>query len=291
MNIGIVGSSGYLGRFLIDKLKKDKKITVQAAIGRKGDNDSRYLFLDLLKPERFDYGKLESLDAVLFLAAVSSPDICAKEFESSYAANVTGSIYFIKEALKKQCRVLFFSSDAVFGQDLGRAFDEESPANPNTPYGIMKKEVEDAFMGQENFKVIRLPYVVSKEDRFTTYILSCIKKQVTAEIYHPFYRNAVGRETVGQAVLWMLFHWESFSSGILHVSGSELVSRIRIADEISRFLGQKLSCKILRPSNEFYQNRQEITQIKSIYNRSCQIWKEVSFTEQIQKELEGWKIE
>ena len=98
------------------------------------------IYLDLLEAEQFDYRVLDHINFVIMTAAISSPDKCASDFDFCWGVNVTGTSHFIREAIKRGCRVLFFSSDAVFGDIPGKIYDEESDTRAVTAYGKMKKD-------------------------------------------------------------------------------------------------------------------------------------------------------
>lgn len=283
MKVALVGSSGYISGFLIKKFQSASEIKEIVRIDKVGETDA---CLDLEKADEFSYAVLDGVDFVVFTAAISSPDKCASEPEYCERINVTGTGYFIGEALRRGCRVLFFSSDAVYGEDTGTIFTEESPTAPKTPYGHMKKAIEDRFLGNENFKAIRLSYVVSAKDRFVSYCLDCMAKGVTAEVYHPFYRNCVSVHDVVNVVSWLILHWEEYRPGLLNVAGEELVSRVRIADEINRIAKDRLRYTIVKPKDSFYSNRPAITQMRSLYLGKYGILTNNSFTEKIRLELE-----
>lgn len=57
---------------------------------------------------RFDYSTLDNIDYIIFTAAVSGPDQCAEEFDLCWKVNVDGTLFFITEAIKRKCKVLFF---------------------------------------------------------------------------------------------------------------------------------------------------------------------------------------
>lgn len=287
MNVAIVGSSGYIAKFLIRRLRKESMVEKILTIGRKTEAD---IYLDLLEPEKFDYRNLDNIDYVVFTAAVSSPDKCAEEFELSWNINVIGTKYFIKNAIARKCKVLFFSSDAVFGDDSLDIYIEESPTFAVTPYGRMKKEVEDEFKNCLYFKAIRLSYVVSSKDRFVSYCVSCMRNNVVAEIFHPFYRNCTVINDVSNIVIWFSQHWDQYKPFALNVAGKELVSRVRIADELNRHFDTKLRYTIVNPGEQFYLNRPQITQMKSIYMDKYHIVEELSFTEKLGMELEELEI-
>ncbi len=238
---------------------------------------------------RFDYSTLDNIDYIIFTAAVSGPDQCAEEFDLCWKVNVDGTLFFITEAIKRKCKVLFFSSDAVFGNIPEEVYTEKSVTMPLTPYGRIKQALEDKFKTNKYFKAIRLSYVVSAKNRFISYCLSCIKSGKTAEIYHPFYRNCISVHDVVNVVIWFIQNWDNYKFPVINVAGKELVSRIRIADEINRFYDGKLKYNILYPGKKFYANRPEITQMKSLYIQKYQIIEDNTFTEKIKKELEDIK--
>ncbi len=287
MKIGIVGSDGYIAGYLLSHYQNKDYIEEILCID-KSDRADR--FLDLVHPEAFDYSALDSLDYIIFTAAVSGPDACADKFDDCWAINVTGTKHFIEEAIERQCRVLFFSSDAVFGDMPGAVYTESSETKAQTPYGKMKKAVEDAFKHSPYFKAIRLSYVASSQDRFITYCKSCIQKGECAEIFHPFYRNCIVVSDVVQVVEWMGLHWTEYRPSFLNVAGRELVSRIRMADELNRIFQDRLQYKIVQPEENFYKNRPRITQMESIYLGQYEIVQNESFTEKIQREMEDIEI-
>lgn len=284
MNIAIVGSSGYIAGFLLNKFCNDESINKLIEIDQIPETD---FYLDLQKADEFQYDILDDINFIIFTAAISGPDKCASDFDYCWSINVTGTKIFIREALKRHCKVLFFSSDAVFGDISGEIYTEESDTKAVTPYGKMKKEIEDEFKKNSDFKAIRLSYVVSSKDRFVSYCLNCIENGETANVFHPFYRNCIVVSDVVNVVTWLTKHWNEYKPFVLNVAGKELVSRVRIADELNRYLNNKLKYKISTPSDAFYLNRPKITQMQSLYLYKYNILDDDTFTEKIGKELEN----
>lgn len=287
MNIALIGSSGYIAEFLLHRFEEETYIDNVLTVDQSKNADAH---LNLLEPQKFDYDLLDNIDFVVFTAAISSPDKCASDFEWCWSINVAGTSYFINKAIERNCKVLFFSSDAVFGNISGYIYDEFSITNAATPYGLMKKAIEDEFKNNSKFKCIRLSYVASKKDKFISYCLNCVEKGMTAEVFHPFYRNIIIVSDVVNVVVWFFKYWDKYKPFVLNVAGKELVSRVRIADELNRILGNKLKYKILTPSTEFYKNRPKITQMKSLYLQEYNILENNTFTEKMQKELSNIKL-
>lgn len=286
MKVALVGSSGYIAQYILKQLIDEPEIELVLKLGRNIASDT---YLDLSEASKFDYSLLDDIDHIIFTAAVSGPDQCAKEFDNCWRINVAGTSYFIWEAIKRNCHILFFSSDAVFGDIPGAIYDEESVTAAQTPYGRMKKAVEDKFKEERNFKSLRLSYVASGTDRFITYCRNCMKKGEVADIFHPFYRNVTVISDVINIVKYFIFHWDQYEPAFLNVAGKELVSRVRIADELNRFLGGRLKYTISIPEDEFFLNRPRITQMKSLYMQKYHIIPDATFTEKIAKELENIK--
>lgn len=285
MNIAIVGSSGYIGRYLYGKLSQFEYIDILWRIGREKGVD---YVLDLANAEKFDYSVLKPIDYIIFTAAISSPDNCEKEYAKCWKVNVDGTCFFIHKALNMRCKVLFFSSDAVYGNIPGYIYSEDAETRAETDYGRMKKVVEDEFMNETFFKAMRLSYVVSAKDRFVSYCLECVKDKITAEVFHPFYRNCITISDVGNMVIWLIKYWNEFPHTFLNGAGGELVSRVRIADEINRITNGGLRFRIVVPDKSFYFNRPEITQMESLYLYRYNIIAQKSFTRRLQSELEGY---
>lgn len=286
LKTALIGSSGYIAQYILRRFAEESEIKSVLKIDRDEKADA---YLDLSEAEKFDYTALDSIDYVVFTAAISGPDQCAKEFDACWKINVAGTSNFIREAIKRNCRVLFFSSDAAFGDIPGKIYDEESSTDAYTPYGKMKKAVEDEFKNDSLFKAIRLSYVASANDKYYTYLLNCIRKNETADIFHPFYRNVTVVSDVADIVAYFALHWDEYKHTFLNVAGKELVSRVRMADELNRFIGGGLKYTISMPGEEFFTNRPRITQMKSLYMNKYGIVEDKSFTEKIAKELK--KIE
>lgn len=287
MKIAIVGSSGYIAKHLMKAFTSQISDCEIVKIDMVGDVD---LPLQLTAPEEFEYDKLKGIEYVIFTAAISGPDMCANDFEKCWNINVTGTSYFIREAIQRGVKVLFFSSDAAFGDIPGHIYDEDSETKAYTAYGKMKKTIEDEFKGNPLFKCIRLSYVASANDKFISYCLNCIRNGETADIFHPFYRNCTTVGDVIKAIIWLLNNWTKFNSFVLDVTGTELVSRIRMADELNRYFGNKLKYVVSKPDESFFKNRPQVTQMKSKYLYKLGIVEEQTFTEKFQKELQNIEL-
>lgn len=256
MNNIIIGKNGFIAKKLV--LRNQYQTTTS------NTEDKNSLFLDLRKIEEFDFSILNNNTTIIFLGAISSPDICNNHYEEAYNINVLGTKHFIEKSIKNSAKVLFFSSDVVYGNAI-EEINEISKTNPFGNYAKMKDEIEKAFEHEKNFKVFRLSYVLSNEDKYLSYLKSCIDKNEVAEVFHPFSRKVVYIEDVLESIENILIKWDDFENQKFNICGDEDVSRKDIADFYNKAIGNKLGYKILEPDDYFWEARPKDINITSIY--------------------------
>ena len=93
MKTALVGSSGYIAKFILKRFAEETEIESVLKLDR---NEKADAYLDISEAEKFDYTVLEDIDYVVFTAAMSGPDQCAKEYDACWKINVTGTSYFIR---------------------------------------------------------------------------------------------------------------------------------------------------------------------------------------------------
>lgn len=259
----ITGADGYIGSRLVQQLTKKYKVEKILLDGK-----DKELSLNLERPEEFRFDVIKKSDVIIHLAAISSPDKCAKEYEKSYRINVTGTKYFISECLRRGAGVLFFSSDVVYGPSNFEGkdyFNENSDCHPLGEYGDMKREVEKSFQGKDNFKIFRLSYVYSKNDKFTKYLNSCCEKGEVADVFHPFSRNVVYIGDILSAVDQLIEKWEDTKESIFNLVGPETISRKKMAELYQKDVDSRLQFKISEPEEIFFNNRPKAVRVKSLH--------------------------
>lgn len=285
--VTIFGSSSMIGNQLFENLTQNGFDVT--GISRKSSRDLNGKF-DLYDYKNINYDFLDKCDILIIVAAISSPDLCEKEVEYCYRINVSGTKYLIDRAIEKGCKVIFFSSDAVFGKDNGYAFDEDSLKKPISNYGKMKSEIEDIFENNSNFKTLRLSYVFSYYDKFTKYYLSNLRNNELAEIFHPLYRNVVCIDDVNEVVNKIIKNWDLYYFRKINLCGKELLSRVNIVDAINRHLNINCKYSIVEMDENFLDIRPKITQMKSNYMRDILDSYDTSFFEKVSIELSKYKI-
>lgn len=253
----VVGATGYIGMGLLSNAKANSVTYGTSTIGTSG-----LLPLRLDAPSDFDYKIVLPGDVVLLAAAISAPDLCAREHERAWAVNVTGTSDFINQVIACDGRVVFFSSDTVYGER-SNIFDESAECQPAGEYAEMKREVEKRFLGNPNFKSIRLSYVFSREDKFTKYLSGCVERGEEAELFHPFYRAIVHRRDVIEGALALTQRWDEFPQQVINFGGPEVFSRIDFAECLKRVALPHLRYRVTEPGDDFFKNRPRIIAMSS----------------------------
>ena len=213
--------------------------------------------LQLDVPDEFDYGIIQPSDLVLLTAAISAPDICARENARAWAVNVAGTSEFITKVMARGARVILFSSDTVYGERSDE-FDERAVCNPAGEYAAMKHEVEKRFLNNPLFKSIRLSYVFSREDKFTKYLSGCAERGEEAELFHPFYRAIVHRDDVVEGAIALARRWDEFPLQGVNFGGPEVLSRIDFAESLKSAALPGLIYRVTEPGDDFFENRPRV---------------------------------
>ena len=220
----ITGRTGYIARALVNTFESNHWITTSTS--RCGNDSS--LALDLCNSEAFDYSVLGPKDIVIHLAGVSSPDICRRDQARSLKINVEGTLTFLHRCIERGARVIFYSSDVVYGMT-SNGVDEQAETQPVGLYGQMKRDVEIELVKSQKAKIVRLSYVFSRNDKFLQYLAESDARNEAATIFHPFFRNVVHLLDVIEGTRSLCENWEQFPQNIFNFGGPELISRLDIA--------------------------------------------------------------
>ena len=146
MNMLITGSSGFIGRYFINKYRS--KYHIDAFSFQRDD---------------FDALDLNNIDAILHLSALVHQMNGASD-EEYEKINVIQTLELANRA--KQYGVkhfIFMSTIKVYGEETDHIYTEESKCNPQDAYGVSKLKAEQELkkVEDENFivSIIRTPVV------------------------------------------------------------------------------------------------------------------------------------
>lgn len=259
MQVFVIGCKGYIGWPTV-KILKSYDFSVMAVSSHP---DPGMLHLDLSLPDKFSYNHIKVGDVILMTAALSSPDVCREQTDLANAINVVGTGYFIERCLELGARVLFFSSDTVYGPGETER-TEAAICYPAGEYAFMKREVETRFADHPAIKVLRLSYVFSSGDKFTSYLTACARARKEAEIFHPMFRRAVYLGDLLELLKLICTAWDKITDKVINVCGPELLSRVDMAHLYREVVAPALQFNIVQPPPEFFVARPQVINMSDL---------------------------
>jgi len=252
----IIGATGFVGKRL---LACASKIGKSFGTSSKGGEHQK---LDLKNLTKNDLGFINSNDVLFITAAISSPDICSKDPKLAWAVNVDGTSRLIEYAMEIGARVIFFSSDTVYGERFDD-FDESSDIAPLGIYALMKSEIERKFLNVAEFKSIRLSYVFSSEDKFTQYVINTHRKGEEVDVFDSLARSVIYLEDVVQGVLNLSQNWYKIDNKIINFGGDNLYTRADMAQILKDAYLSDLKIRKIIPDAKFFESRPRVINMKS----------------------------
>jgi len=257
VKISLIGGSGYIGTQILKKIPKKHIRFATSSNQKEGFKKFR-----LESQKDLDNLELSQNDFIIITATSFSPEYKEISLDESREININGTFSLIEKALYNKCRIIYFSSDTVYG-NLNKICVEDSFCKPISEYARMKLEIENSFRKDKNFKSLRLSYVYSKNDNFSKYLLSCSKLNKIAEVYHPFYRSIICINDLINGIFSLINNWKIYDQSIINFGGPELLSRLDIAKIYRKFYLNNLRFQVNTPPDDFFLTRPVIIDLKS----------------------------
>ena len=212
----IIGGTGFLGT----------KLTT---------SNSKWIEFETLHKNAIDLPKsMSTINTIIYLRALSSPTQVQQDPVKSNEINVFKTSRIIKECLELGKRVIFASSDVVYGNTGNDIASETSALNPFGLYAMQKAKIETIFGDRQNFLALRLSLMVGEGSRLRNMLLN--EKGVL--IPNPVVRNPIGVKCVVGLIekLVLTEIWDQTQKAI-NVGGPESMTILELATLESRILG------------------------------------------------------
>lgn len=185
----------------------------------------------LLKTDLQDFQQLKELlnqlqpDAVVHLAAQSSPNGCESQPKESYRLNVTVPCNFAGLCADSHIPLVFTSTDLVFN-GLNPPYQEADPVSPVNRYGEQKAKAEEEVLSRYPEAVVcRMPLmfgaVPPTASTFLQLSLQILRNGQDLKLFTDEFRTPVSGTTAAQGLLLALKQVQ----GRVHLGGRERISR------------------------------------------------------------------
>ena len=148
-NILITGGLGFIGSHITNKLLENNcvKIIDSLATGKLNNlKDEKHENLTVIKKDLNSLdlkSKLENIDYVFHLAAMTSVPLSVKEPTLCNIENVTSTINLLNACVQNDVKkIIFSSSSAVYGENTNMPLKESETPMPTSPYAASKASCE-----------------------------------------------------------------------------------------------------------------------------------------------------
>lgn len=241
--IVITGSSGFVGKFAVDTLRKSGYKVIEI------DFTNGY---DLTKSNCLDL--VESYDWIIHLASRSFVPQSFEQPQSFYNDNFLGTLTVLESARKKGAKVLYFSS-YLYGVPQYLPVDEKHPLAPHNPYAQTKLICEKLCEGYHrdfglDIMVFR-PFNIYGEGQNNSFLIPSIVEQaksgkIVLKDPRPK-RDFIHVQDIVKAIEHTISNQFS-GSQILNLGSGNSTSIEEIALIVAKFVNRKLSIEF---TNEF----------------------------------------
>lgn len=258
MRILVTGASGMLGSNLAVELSKNHNVY--------GTGNSKIIIS--INYQEFDlfnncYDKLiqwSKPELIIHCAAITNGDYC--EFNSWEAFKINGfSVKKLMEATHDQVKIIYISTDAVFPSSLNLARESDCKF-PESVYG-KSKELGEFFLTNSTRKhiIVRTTIVginsYSNKSSFVQWILKSVKEKQPVKLFDDVLFTPISIWDFIDEVCFIINN-DLFDSKVLHISGSESISKYEFGYELIKQLNLDTR----------YIKKGRISEYKNRFNRS-----------------------
>jgi len=235
----VTGCSGFVGSNVARRARGSWGVFGTYSSSEPDSGWVSWVHLDLRDgPSIFDLIAKVRPDAVIHCAAISKIDYAENHREETRAVNVFGS-----EALAEACsryglRFVALSTDTVF-DGISGWYSEDDPPNPVNFYGRTKVECERAIMEAcPDAAIVRTALVYgfprAGGTSFFARLVGSLRRGEKVELLKEEIRTPVDVLTLADALLELA---SAGFSGLIHIAGTERLSRFEFGLKTARKLG------------------------------------------------------
>lgn len=237
----ITGASGQLGGHLLRALATDARIGELFALLRDGAADcpgGRRIVCDLADSDSLAraVGMIRPTH-VAHLGAVTAVSECHADPDRAFRVNVEATRRLAECAADCGARMVFSSTDMVFGGDQA-PYREADPPAPLSTYGRTKAAAESALRGMDHVVVVRLPLMfgLPAVPRATTFSnqIDALRRGESLRLFVDEFRTPVALADAAAALIALA---RSDFAGRVHVAGPERLSRFDLVRRAAAALG------------------------------------------------------
>lgn len=243
----VIGGSGLVGSTFIQYGLKKYEFHATFNTAKIEFDDILFTKMDLVKERSTIINLINTFKpkVTLHTAAHSSVDLCETRPDLATLLHVD-----ITKDIATACKVsgsklVYLSTDWVFGGHLNKKYTELDIPNPINHYGKTKLLAEKIVMASSSDNVVLRPAVIygwHKRSRFTNWILQSLTEK---KVVDPFVDQYATPTLVDDLVKSMIKIIDMNISGLYHATGKTCISRYEFAQLLAKIFG--LDDSLIKP--------------------------------------------
>jgi nucleoside-diphosphate-sugar epimerase len=236
MKILITGGAGYLGSVLVDKLLSigyevivlDKLLFNQTSLLQHTSNSKFKFIYGDVRNEQLLEKLCNEVDIIIPLAAIVGFPACAADPQLSKEINFNQIVNIVKFTNGKNKKILYPNTNSGYG--IGKenlSYDEESPLEPISIYGVTKCEAENFLKTNTDAIIFRLATVFGVSPRMRTdllvndFVYKAITDKYIVVFEKEFKRNFIHIQDVANTFCFMIENWNKYKGEVFNVGLSD----------------------------------------------------------------------
>tara|TARA_B100001027_G_scaffold215510_1_gene189614 strand:+ start:103 stop:1032 length:930 start_codon:yes stop_codon:yes gene_type:complete len=245
----LTGGAGYIGSVLTGLLlSKGYKVTVIDTF-KFSENSLNHLIsnenLFVLKMDVRSISKeiLDKHDFIIPLAAIVGAPACKMYQDEALSIN-KNAILTILDNIGDNQKIIFPTTNSGYGTTSGDLYcDENTPLNPISLYGKLKKEIETKIMKRENAICFRLATVFGVSSRHrrdllvNDFVFKAIKDRSISLFEADFKRNYIHIKDVARAYLFAIKNFDILKGEVYNLGMSDAnLSKLELCNKIKNYV-------------------------------------------------------
>jgi len=236
LNVLVTGGAGYVGSVLVPLLlERGFKVRVldNLTYGPNGliphfINPNFEFVKGSILDEKTVKDCLRGMDVVVHLAAIVGYPACKKDPETARKVNLEGTKILAKNLSKGQ-KIIYSSTDSVYGNKQGIICTEETPPEPISVYGETKAQAEKYLLDNcSNVVIYRFATAFGLSPRLrldlliNDFVFQALKKKILVVYEKDFKRAFVHIRDMARAIIFAIDNFDKMNKNIYCIGSEEL---------------------------------------------------------------------